>query len=216
MGNARTGSSHLMSLLDDHPDIAAWDGELFDLGEEFDRSGYTDPAAFLTDCVFQVPVRVVGFKLLADALEYRPAMWALLRVFDMRLLHTVRQNRLDSYLSFQLASLNGAFNNWYGDYRLDQVTLDPVQCHIWFGLTAERDETIRFMAADTGLRRLEIEFEQLAAEVPVVLDFLGVERQPLHSKLLRQRRGPQSQHIVNYAELQRHFSGTEFAEYFTG
>jgi hypothetical protein len=36
VGYPRTGSSHLVSLLDSHPDIACWDDEVFGDGEVFE------------------------------------------------------------------------------------------------------------------------------------------------------------------------------------
>ena len=72
VGNPRTGSSHLVSLLDSHPDIACWDDEILDAGEEFDRSGFNDPRDFLVQRVFWVDAEAVGFKLLWDAMDRTP------------------------------------------------------------------------------------------------------------------------------------------------
>src|SRR5208283_4721755 len=68
VGNHRTGSSHLVSLLDSHPDIACWNDEIFDKGEAFEQSSFCDPREFLRQRVFQVNSVAVGFKLLWDAL----------------------------------------------------------------------------------------------------------------------------------------------------
>src|SRR5438105_213858 len=102
VGNPRTGSSHLVSLLDSHPDIACWDDEILDAGEAFDRSGYRDPCDFLIHRVFWVDANAVGFKLLWDAMDRTPDVWGLLARLGIRLVHCVRANRLDQYLSYQL------------------------------------------------------------------------------------------------------------------
>ena len=66
VGNRRTGSSHLVSLLNSHPDVACWDGEIFSEGEVFDKSSYEKPRDFLVECVFKINAHAVGFKFLSD------------------------------------------------------------------------------------------------------------------------------------------------------
>ncbi|HEY5311033.1 MAG TPA: hypothetical protein VIK18_00895 [Pirellulales bacterium] len=214
VGNPRTGSSHLASLLDSHPDIACWDDEPFLAGEAFDRSEYATPAAFLRGLVFNVNAQAVGFKLLWDAMVRLSDPWQLFRDLDVALVHVWRRNRLDALISLDLAKLNGAFTSHYGSYDTAVVELDYSHCQRWFTWSEQRDNLIRAGAREHSIRRLEIEYKELCRGQTAVLDFLGVPRCPLASRLRKQRSGGQSQSVSNYLDLKRRFAGSRWAEFF--
>ena len=109
VGNPRTGSSHLVSLLDSHPDIACWDDEPFMPGEAFDKSGYQKPAEFLVNSVFDINAHAVGFKLLWDAMQRLHDPWQLFDELGIALVHVRRQNLLDAYISLQLVLEQGIY-----------------------------------------------------------------------------------------------------------
>jgi glycosyltransferase involved in cell wall biosynthesis len=211
VGSPRTGSSHLVSLLDSHPEVACWNGELFDPGEQFDRSGWERPRDFLVADVFSVGASAAGFKLLWDAQQRVDRVWDMLAELDVRLVHTVRANVLDSFISHRLAEINGAFTSWYGDWHVRSFAARPEECRGWFDEMARRDEAIRHRAARMRLPRLEIDYEELCAGQGRVLEFLGVDRRPLTSTLRRQRTWPRSFALDNWDELQAHFAGTRWA-----
>jgi hypothetical protein len=214
VGNPRTGSSHLVSLLDSHPHIACWDCEIFDEGEEFDRSSFAASQDFLRERVFKVRAPVVGFKLLQDAMQRTPRVWHLLKEMDARLVHTYRDNYLDSYISFQLASLNNAFTSWYGDYKLYQIIIDYADCLEWIEAASRFDADLCDKARETGLPILDIEYKALCLDPGPVLDFLGLPRRPLVSQLKKQRSGTQSQIVINYTEIKARFAGSRWAACF--
>ena len=211
VGNPRTGSSHLVSLLDSHPDVACWDDEILDTGEAFDRSGYRHPAEFLVDRVFWVDANAVGFKLLWDAMDRTPDVWGLLERLEIRLIHCVRANRIDQYLSFQLARINQAFTSWYGDYKTTSFAVDIDDCLEWIQAAEDHDREIRDRAKENDVPRLEIEYHALCTTQDPVLDFLGAARRPLVSRLLKQRHDSQAKIIKNYDALKARFADTPWA-----
>jgi hypothetical protein len=211
VGNPRTGSSHLASLLDSHPDIACWDDEIFDAGETFDRSGLDTPRQFLMQEVWRAQAPVVGFKMLWDALNRREAMWAMLRDQQVALVHVTRDHLLDAFLSFRLATQNLAFTSWDGNYRLPTVEVDVAECVEWMNLAEHRDGVIRQRADEVELPLLTIGYAELCSSADRVLDFLQVSHRPLRSRLSRQRHGTHYDVISNLAELRAELAGTRWA-----
>jgi LPS sulfotransferase NodH len=214
VGNPRTGSSHLVSLLDSHPDVACWDDEIFDEGEAFDKSACACPKDFLLERVFPVNGIAVGFKLLWDALGRLRNGWELLREMDIRVIHTYRANRLDSFLSFQLARINKAFTSWYGDYKTHEFEAGYDEILEWFRTTEERDLEIARQAEAWSVPRLAIEYNELCRDQTRILEFLGAPPHLLTSRLTKQRRGRQSEILRNYEELKSTFKGSMWSEYF--
>jgi LPS sulfotransferase NodH len=214
VGNPRTGSSHLVSLLDSHPDVACWDDEIFDEGEAFDKSSYDNPRDFLLESVFNVDARAVGFKLLWDAMSRTAKVWNLLEELDILLVHTCRANLLDSFISYQLATINRAFTCWYGDYKTQRFEARYDQCLEWFETAEFIDIELRQRALKEGIPRIEIEYTELCRNQDRVLEFLGVSRLPLTSRLTKQRKGSQSEILTNYADLKERFAGSKWAKNF--
>ena len=214
VGNRRTGSSHLVSLLNSHPDVACWDGEIFSEGEVFDKSSYEKPRDFLVECVFKINAHAVGFKFLSDEMNRISNAWKLLKSLDIRLVHTYRENLLDSFISYQLATINQAFTCWYGIWKTYQFKADVDQCLAWFEKVEQCDLEIRRCSLIEGIPRVEIEYKELCKNQDKVLDFLHVSRQPLTSQLEKQRKGSQAEIITNYAEIRERFAGTKWARYF--
>lgn len=214
VGNRRTGSSHLVSLLDSHPNIACWDGEIFDEGEVFEKSSFEKPGDFLVERVFQINARAVGFKLLSEEMNRISNTWELLKSLDIRLVHTYRENLLDSFISYQLATINQAFTCWYGIWKTYQFEADFDQCSGFFEKVEKCDTEIRRLSHEMGIPRVEIEYKELCENQDRVLDFLHVPRQPLTSRLKKQRKGSQAEIITNYVEIKKRFAGTRWARYF--
>jgi hypothetical protein len=214
VGNQRTGSSHLNYLLDSHPEIACWDGELFKPGEEFDAWPVRDPRDFLLRRVFVVNAPVIGFKWMVDGMTYVPRCWDLIEEFGIRLVHTIRDNRLEQFLSLQLAILNNAFNDHYGSYKVNRITIERRAFLQWLAVAEKADEMIARQVGRRRIPRLVVEYEELCRGQDRVLDFLGAPRRTLTSPLSKQRQGDLADSIANFVELQKSFVGTRFARYF--
>jgi hypothetical protein len=214
VGNPRTGSSHLVSLLDSHPDIGCWDDEIFDLGQAFDRSSYRDPIEFLQEMVFAVKAAAVGFKLLRDAFEHVGNAWHWIKELDLKLVQTYRANLLDSYISYKLASINNAFTCWYGDYRINRFEANFAECLHWFELSANWDAYIYRSCVARDIPRIAIEYNELCETVERVVQFVGATSHPLVSQLRKQRSGSQAEIITNYVSLKEKFASSKWSKHF--
>ena len=214
VGNPRTGSSHLASLLDSHRDIACWDDEPFLAGGAFDKSGCPSAETFLHNVVFAVNARAVGFKLLWDAMVRIPNRWQLFCELRIALIHVYRLNPLDAYMSLELARLNGAFTSSYGGYNTQRLTIDYDRCRAWMVAAERHDNEIQEKATHHSIPRVEVEYHELCRDQTRILDFLDVPRCPLVSRLRKQRTKPQSAIITNYWDLKRRFAGSRWERCF--
>jgi hypothetical protein len=214
VGNPRTGSSHLVSLLDSHPDIACWDDEIFDLNEAFDRSDHKRPSDFLLQQVFAVKAEAVGFKLLRDAFLHVGNAWHWIKELNLSLIHTYRANVLDSYISYKLASINNAFTCWYGDYKIDHFEASFPECLQWFELCESWDAYIYRSCVARNIPRVAIEYNELCHTAEKVLQFLKASPRPLVSQLRKQRSGSQADIIANYYALKEKFARSKWIGHF--
>jgi hypothetical protein len=214
VGYPRTGSSHLVSLLDSHPDIACWDDEVFGDGEVFDHSSYQDPRDFLRNSVFQIDAHAAGFKWLWREMSRFTAAWEILKELDISLIHTYRDNLLDSFISYQLATINRAFTSWYGEYKITSFEATHEDCLEWFESAEHCDCEIRKHSREAVIPRLEIEYHELCKSQDRVLDFLDVPPRPLTSRLQKQRMGGQARIIENYRGLKAKFIKSRWAKHF--
>lgn len=237
VGIARTGSTLLVNLLNAHTRVLAF-GELFRSPEAigwdtapFNTSRSTkllalyraDPVAFIEACIFRRWPRdwgAVGFKLFyyhARQLPYSHVWDYLAANRDIRILHIKRRNILKQYYSLEQAHKT---NVWAGSKTgADEqpplrLEIDACRQHFARVRSLEDDCTQFFNAHEIK----DVYYEDLAAEMGRemrdVQDFLGLDHERLSVKMVRQRRRPLSDAIVNYAELKSAFGGTPWAEFF--
>lgn len=235
---ARTGSTMLTTCLQQHPDVVAH-GEVFGprgplafygvhyaqrppledaLVELRDR----DPVRFLYDFVFRAGHRrAVGCKLKYEELAlpaYDVVATALRADTDVKVIHLVRDNLLERYLSQHIAvEVTNVFNvQTEAPPEKVVVRLDAERCEEDFARTARRQEWTR--RTFQGHETLELTYEELVADTEAVqnhvADFLGVERRPVAARTRRLRRDPLDEVIENFDELARHFEGTEYERFF--
>jgi LPS sulfotransferase NodH len=239
VGIARTGSTLVLDLLNAHRNAIAF-GELFRSEHEIGwdlpgcaghrdagalRDFRTDPSGFLDRHVFRPwprRVRAVGFKIFHYHARRPPfdAVWQRLREDDaIRVIHVVRGNTLEQYVSLKLAERTGFWSS--GDRRPTSeptVRLDVDDCLRHFDYVDRAGaECRRFFASHPFL---EIHFEELAADLAAgarrLHDFLGLPGRPVQSKRRRQQHRPMRDVVVNYAELRAAFDGTRWSGFFDG
>jgi hypothetical protein len=213
VGMPRTGSSYLQDSLDSHPQIGCRNSELFNPGAAFDQSQQT-LNDFLQE-VFSIQAQAAGCKWLIDGM-HRPQTWPTIQAHGLKLLHTTRANLFDAYVSLQLATLNNAFNSWYGEYKTTTVTLDPRKAVNWFLLSEETNEDIYHEAQARGIPRLEVEYEALNQGTiwPQVFHFLGVEPGPMQSILTKQKKTTTREAIGNWEEVVAALERTRWERFF--
>ena len=184
--------------------------------------------------------RVVGVKFLYYQLEPEyaarwsvPALPSLLPVLqertDLRIIHLKRRNRLATLVSWKLARQTDLWSQLGGRQSQSVRSRNSMYGEITFHLSYDecRDEFARigkweqfYDAAFTEHPFLEMYYEDLVAdgraETTRVLEFLGLESRELRSPLRRQNTRALEEVVENFAELQRRFADTPYADFFTG
>jgi LPS sulfotransferase NodH len=238
LGRSRVGSNLLRTLLNAHPQIAAY-GEVFRDAQSFDwdHFGYfqsrgmrslmrNDPVRFVDARIlgrYPSLYRAVGFKLFYYHARDGAAasVWPYLQNRpDLRVIHLKRRNLLQTHLSRKRAALSGRWVNTSGrpngSSQPQAIRLDYQECLDDFVETRTREEEgDRYFTAHP---KLEVVYETLSAdyrnEAGRVHEFLGVDARPADPATFRQRREPLAALIANYDELKEQFSGTVWQEFF--
>jgi hypothetical protein len=210
----RTGSTFLQDALDSHSQVACRNCEVFNPGQAWEQSQLT-PQDFL-DQVASVEAQAAGCKWLVEGLHNVPKAWDVVQEKQLRLLHCVRPNLLDGFLSLSLAKANNAFTSLYGDYTKTNLVLDPKEARDFFLYSEETTAEIRGETATRQIPRLEVQYEDLASGEawPSIFAFLEVPPEPVKSVCEKQRTGSQKELIANYDELVAAFAGTRWASFF--
>jgi hypothetical protein len=211
----RTGSSHLVSLLDSHPQIRCH-GEVFGVpGAAPIPFGYTDPEKFLLEQVFAVDRKAVGMKLPWDAFFKFPQLFDLMRVYDFSVIRITRENLLDQYLSMRLAQQSGDWSSRGDGYGVHPFPVDPSQAEA--KMMEFRLVNRLFKEATVSFPSTSVTYEEVAAGEGLdrIFTLLGVDPMPLKSELRKQRKGSQAEIVSNFEELRQAFHGTQWSEYLT-
>lgn len=238
LGRGRTGSNFLRGLLNSHSQIVTF-GELFrfydSIGWEFplyDRYWQdpglialmqNDPVGFLEKKVFRKypkQVSAVGFKLFYYHAQEdsRRAVWTFLRDRkDIRIIHLKRNNTLRMILSEKKAFKT---DNWTNTTGIEEekftVTLDYEEC-LW-RFRHEQGVAEEFDRFFYGHPKLTLLYEHLSSDyrdaVKPVLEFLGVNHEPLKPATYKQSNQPLAEAIVNYFELKEKFRNTPWDAFF--
>jgi len=237
VGIARTGSTLLVNLLNAHSRVLAF-GELFRSPETigWDTAPFNtsrsakllalyraDPVAFIGECIFRRWPRgwgAVGFKLFyyhARQLPYSSVWDYLAANRDIRILHIRRRNLLKQYYSLEQAHKTDVWASSKADVDEQpplRLEIDACRRHFAWVRSLEDDCTQCFKAHEMR----DVFYEDLAAdagrEMKGIQDFLGLDHERLSVKMVRQRRQPLSDAIVNYAELKSAFEGTPWTGFF--
>ena len=228
MANARTDSTLLNDLIDQHPQALAA-GELFNsdprsrplvAGERF--ADDQDGAAFI-ERFYRIAesCSAVGFKLHhGDCRSSGSAArtWDYLAShLEIQVLHTVRDDPLARLVSIRQAGITGW---WYAPQGTDPPQADP------FPLAVESVRLFfqqqQVLAEQTvplfdDHPRLEVEYGAFTGNLPAsikpVYDFLGLPKFTPSVHLVKQGRRPLAEQIANFAELVVAFRGTEWGDY---
>ncbi|MGZ8136181.1 MAG: Stf0 family sulfotransferase [Methylococcaceae bacterium] len=244
LANPRTGSTLLRQLLDQHPDIAMY-SELFhpfeaerknavhaiktDQGLAYYDNPDEDAFAFLDRMIWhpdnQRRFRAIGFKLFPEHLETKGTEQLFERLQQdkaIRIVHLVRDNLLDVWISRKLAEQSGVWSIPVDGERepydcAKWIMLDAEELEIFFNETSKNTECFRQDFA--GSRYIELNYEQLVNstehELKRLFEFLGVSPLPVKIPLQKQNKRPHTQTVVNYHEIQAFFQQTKYAGFFS-
>jgi len=236
---ARSGSTWLATLLDSHPDVKSYE-EPFIWREQ--RSNWREKVPtyyeykktrvcfsiftvfryvdLITDFRLFPSARVVGFKVMYAHLRHFPGILLKLVISRFKLVHLVRQNFLDIYISrevaSQLAILHSNLLDPSSTAEDRRVRIDTDMMLADLKRFKRNSEIFRHFLKLLPIEVLEVSYEELVDTHSQVLEKLGlflgiaVDSQSLHSGLKRLGSGSYREKIENYGEVHRALIGTDF------
>jgi LPS sulfotransferase NodH len=223
LGQERTGSTFLQLLLASRSKDVISVGEIFNQGEEIRKKIATatktpflelshDPIEYLESYIYkEYPenIKAVGFRLFYQHArnEEWKRMWDYLRDSKVKIIHLIRKNLLDRYLSHQLALRSNVWATFQQESSVfnEPVILDPQDCfkdfHKRLAWQKQADDFF------SGNPKIEVIYEDLCADLMDesrrIQAFLGIEFQQLVAKTVKQRTQKKSEVIANYAALKQ-------------
>ncbi len=218
---ARTGSSHLVELLDSHPEIRCY-GEVLNLTHGSDEPGWLGGAetdnpcahldALLTGPADATTPTITGVKLPANSLREHPTVASWLADHPrLRMIRLRRINSLAILVSRRLLRATLVSQSTHGDYGDTRVEIEPLACVRALQRIESDDAGLDRLAA--AHRRFEIAYEELAdpARLADLQRFLGVAATTLHSRHRRVRTRSFAATVTNWDQLSSHLATTRFA-----
>jgi LPS sulfotransferase NodH len=211
----RSGSTHLQSLLDSHPDVRCF-GELFSDrspagGPGFIHSSHQDPREFLEERLCGQGESAVGFKLPMNSIRAHPEAADLVQADrDFRVVRLSRSNHLAQFVSRRLQATTHVSHSLQGGYGEAKVAIEPRR--VLNALERMEADEADLDARASGKPTFRITYEQLAEESDLqdLQRFLGVEPRPLRSWFERLRTRPLSEAVENWDELAAALRDTRF------
>jgi LPS sulfotransferase NodH len=234
----RSGSTWLMSTLDSHPRIAAYD-ELFLGGDGFQPrpadmpdfasfvEGIPRPArrlrplhraSYLRALYRARPgIDAVGFKLVYGQARANPGLFPFFALRRVRAVHLIRANLLDAVVSYEAGRASGVFHRELGEpVPVASITLDAEGLRDRLGYMEWATSRARVWLERYRLPRLEVAYEELSGRhdetIEAVLRFLGVEPRldRLHSPFVPVRGGSKLDLVENADDVRAALRGTRF------
>jgi LPS sulfotransferase NodH len=211
----RTGSSHLVSLLDSHPELCCF-GELFRQAEAsfpffYVNTPHTDPRDYLASLAGRVGNRLMGFKLTAHCMTIHPEAASLLQDARVRVILLRRANLLAQAVSGSLAKATDVWHSTGPERDPNaQVRIEPKR--IVGTLVKLQEQQIALAALCQGHPVFDLSYEDLATgnRLDDLQRFLGVESRPLTSRYRRLDPRPLREKIENWEEVRAALAGTQF------
>lgn len=238
LGMGRTGSNFLTTSLRSHPHILCY-GEMFNNVHTGKRLAWgldthrvtaaqihlrdTESQRFIDDYLFgnkPEGTRAVGFKLFYYHAESQPqsAIWKLLDSGTVNIIHLMRRNYLDLYVSMDKALSDKRWSSKSisgNPEAIARITVPPEQLETAFTQIQAWQDTFRTRYADA----LNIYYEDLVdsyqQELARVATFLHVENRSMSTPLVKQAQTPNRDRIENYDALQSTFAGTQWSSFFS-
>ena len=211
----RTGSSHLISCLAQHP-------EIFVEGEKLVRLELQEQEEYLRGLYRgdrNARIRSVGFKTKLKDVASLDDFAATLRANDVRIITLVRENRLKLAISTlnarRIHSQYGRWNLVKSESRLPPLdaSVDEIVSMLTRVDEAQRD--VLSFAATLSLPRLDLTYETLLrdhdATIARVEHFLNVEALPLTGSVEKATDDDLRQSVVAYGELAERLRGSAYA-----
>jgi hypothetical protein len=214
----RSGSSHLQSLLDSHPDIRCF-GELFSdaappQSPAFVNSPGDDPAVYLEGIFGACEVPVVGFKLPMNSIKALPASARLVAEDPaMRVIRLSRANLLAQLVSRRLQRATKVSHSLQGGYAGATVHIDVDWVLRALELMERDEDTLDGLADGHPCHRILYEELEDRGRIEDVQRFLGVEPAVLRSWFEKLRQRPLHETVENWDELVARLRDTRYGHF---
>jgi hypothetical protein len=220
MQGGRVGSAYLISALDSHPSIRAYQEILVDKESSEQVEVYT---RLLRSKVIS-KVKAVGFKTkLSDVVDPETFSEYLNRN-GVKVIALRRRNLVKIVVSWinceRLFKATGRYHLYGSDDPVDPTHLDlddfAVRLHC---VSEQRDRFEEFVWGQLETQVLTIWYEDMFSSesheaISSVLRFLGVKIRPVHGTTSKVTSDDLSDAIANYEELRTAYFGTEYEEMF--
>lgn len=234
---SRTGSNFLLNQLQFHENIRMfyeifsqdqspkefWDYINYDI-QNIKNIKQNDPIKFIETFLFRempLNVKAVGFKLFYYHAQKAKTqeIWQYLQDYqELKIIHLVRKNLLQTYVSQQIALTT---NSWYLKSG-QQVKSNPAIALDYEQTIKAFEETKKLEAEnDTFFQNhqiIKVFYEDLVknnrSEIAKIQNFLNVKPTPV--SISTKKRSPQSlqQAIQNYSELKTNFQESPYTSFF--
>jgi len=188
-----------------------------------------DAVEYLNKWVYRVwglGIEAVGFKLFADYVQGPGSQRLFARLHEeqpeIRYLHIKRQNYFEVLISKTMAEMTGEWQkNAENSKRLTQaasprISIDLTKAKRFFTQVRDVDKFYESFFSDRQLLTVEYSDlnDSLQPTMGRVFDFLKLTRHTVSPKLEKQETKSPRQRVENFAELDSHFSGSEFSKFF--
>jgi hypothetical protein len=235
ISHPRSGSTMLSAALGQHSEVRAH-AEIFH--EDVDQRMCAtrralphlepEPGELFLDRLFELTdgwswPKCSGFKLFYDQAQTgaaRSAWTWLERNTDVHIIHLLRANLFDSWVSYEVAEYT---DQWFLG-RNDRVAkppppfeIDAATCQGFFEWIVEQRELTRRRFVRNPW--IEIEYEQdlvsrWSATMTRLQDFLGLPHESIQPSSVRQKARPVCHQVSNYSVLARHWAGSPWEPFF--
>lgn len=160
----------------------------------------------------------VGFKLMYSDLWRFPEIWGYIAVRKLPVIHLVRENSLDVFISSSIKSVRGQSHQLANESPLEDITisLDPAQVKRYIKRHRRRVRLARRLLRWFRIRHLEVSYENLCGSEDAfqrATEFLGIPTSAgaPQSNLVRIRQGNHRAVITNYDEVKSALAASCFA-----
>ena len=216
----RTGSSHLVDLLDSHPQIRCYSEILNEIFPTAAPEGWigdadTDDAAVHATALLAEPIpgiEVAGFKLPLNSIWDHPETrdW-LAGDPDVSVIRLRRRNGLAMLVSRRLVRASLVSQSIHGEYVDTKIRIEPRPCLRALERIETENRELDELAA--GHPTIDVDYEDLGSPQTQerIQRSLGVAPEPLSSRFERLRKRSLRETIENWDELAAALSGTRFA-----
>jgi len=160
-------------------------------------------------------LRSVGFKVMYGQLfRQYPYLTAYFLCRHISIIHLIRENYLDVYLSRQAAKFRGLAHS-FEEVRPVRFVVDPAHLVSSIRKHAQAVSLARSFLSKLPLPYLEVTYEQLSqgqSSFGQILEFLGCETGvPLRSGLKKLNRQPPHDMILNFQEVKEILEGEQLS-----